>query len=193
MATKPRHFPTPKAFRAWLQRHHADASELLVGFHKIGTGKPSITWSEAVDQALCFGWIDGVRRRVDDSSYSIRFTPRRPGSSWSAINIRKVAELESGGLMTPAGRKAFERRLERKSRIYSYEQSETPSLDAVLQKRLKANRKAWAFFQAQTPATRRRVLRYVVTAQKEETRLKRLLRVIEAFAEGKRAWGKWLQ
>ena len=193
MATKPRHFPTPKSFRTWLQRHHADASELLVGFHKIGTGKPSITWSEAVDQALCFGWIDGVRRRVDDSSYSIRFTPRRPGSSWSAINIRKVAELESGGLMTPAGRKAFERRLERKSRIYSYEQSETPSLDAVLQRRLKANRKAWAFFQAQTPATRRRVLRYVVTAQKEETRLKRLLRVIEAFAEGKRAWGKWLQ
>ena len=193
MATRPTHFATPKAFRAWLQKHHATAAELLVGFHKVGTGKPSITWSQAVDQALCFGWIDGVRRRVDDSSYSIRFTPRRPGSNWSAINIRKVAELESEGLMTTAGMKAFERRLERKSRIYSYEQSEAPSLDTTLQKKLQANKKAWAFFRAQTPATQRRVLRYVVQAQKEETRMKRLLRVIEAFAEGKRAWGKWLQ
>jgi uncharacterized protein YdeI (YjbR/CyaY-like superfamily) len=192
MATKPIYFATPKAFRAWLKRHHANAADLLVGFHKVGTGEPSIRWSEAVDQALCFGWIDGVRRRIDDSSYSIRFTPRRPGSNWSAINIRKVAELESEGLMAPAGMKAFERRLERKSKIYSYEQSEAPPLDEALQRKWKANKKAWAFFQAQTPATQRRVLRYVVTAQKEETRLKRLLRVIEAFAEGRRAWGKWL-
>ena len=192
-AAKPTFFATPKAFRAWLQRHHADAAELLVGLHKVGTGKPSITWPDSVDQALCFGWIDGVRRSLGDAAYTIRFTPRRPGSVWSAINIRKVAELKAQGLMKPAGLKAYERRLDHKSRIYSYEQSGAPALDAALEKVLKQDKRAWAFFQEQTPATQRRVLRYVVTAKKEETRMKRLLRVIEAFTERRRAWGKWLQ
>src|SRR5216683_1751207 len=117
----PTFFATPAAWRDWLEKHHDRRQELLVGFYKKDSGKPSITWPESVDQALCFGWIDGVRRRIDDVSYSIRFTPRKRSSNWSAINIRRVADLTKLGLMRPAGLKAFEGRSEDKSRIYAYE------------------------------------------------------------------------
>src|ERR671935_2976804 len=115
---EPTFFATPEDFRAWLERHHDSVSELLVGFHKKGSGRPSITWPEAVDQALCFGWIDGVRRRIDEDSYRIRFTPRKPSSTWSAINVKRVAELTKLGLMRPAGVKAFEARKGDKTGIY---------------------------------------------------------------------------
>ncbi len=118
---KPSFFPTPAHFRRWLEKHHAQSPELLVGFYKRESGKPSLTWPESVEEALCFGWIDGVRRRIDDESYSIRFTPRKPTSTWSAVNIAKVAELESAGRMTDAGRAAFARRRENRSGVYAYE------------------------------------------------------------------------
>src|SRR5258708_38769425 len=117
----PTFFETPAAFRQWLEKHHERAIELLVGLYKKGSGRPSITWPESVDQALCFGWIDGVRRRIDDVSYSIRFTPRKPARTWSAINISRVAELTKRDLIRPAGLQAFARRSEEKSRIYAYE------------------------------------------------------------------------
>src|SRR5262245_51313572 len=118
---EPTFFPTPADFRAWLEANHETQRELLVGFYKTSTGKPSITWPESVDQALCFGWIDGIRKRIDDESYSIRFTPRKPDSNWSAVNIAKVKELTEQGLMRAAGIKVFENRKEEKSGVYSYE------------------------------------------------------------------------
>src|SRR6187455_2942056 len=131
-STRPRFFATREQFRDWLEQHHASAPELLVGFYKRGSGRPSLTWPESVDGALCFGWIDGVRRRIDDVSYSIRFTPRTPRSAWSSINIKRVAELMSHGLMHPAGIKAFEARRDDRSGIYSFEQK---SIDfAIVQK-----------------------------------------------------------
>jgi uncharacterized protein YdeI (YjbR/CyaY-like superfamily) len=185
---KPKFFARPLAFRAWLEKHHLDSKELLVGFHKKGSGKPSITWPESVDQALCFGWIDGVRRRLDEVSYSIRFTPRRPGSAWSTVNIRRVADLTTQGLMHPAGLEAFGRRSEEKSRIYSYEQRHGATLEAGHQKQLQRNEKAWVFFEAQAPSYRRLAIYWVVGAKKEETRLKRLNTLIEASAKGRRVY-----
>jgi hypothetical protein len=125
---EPRFFATPQEFRAWFEAHHADAGELLVGFHKKNSGRPSITWPESVDEALCFGWIDGIRRRIDDESYSIRFTPRRARSIWSAVNIARAGELIAEGRMTPAGLAAFEARDEQRSAIYSYEQRHRATL-----------------------------------------------------------------
>ena len=148
---EPTFFATPDEFRAWLQEHHATESELLVGFHKKGSGRPSITWPQSVDQALCFGWIDGVRRRIDDAGYSIRFTPRKARSTWSAINVRRVGELTAQGLMHPAGIAAFERRSHDKTAIYSYEQRQAAELEPEQERRFKANKRAWAWFQAQAP------------------------------------------
>jgi uncharacterized protein YdeI (YjbR/CyaY-like superfamily) len=138
-------FKTPADFRAWLENNHETASELIVGFYKVASGKPSINWSQSVDQALCFGWIDGIRRSIDKESYCIRFTPRRNTSNWSAINIKKVEELTKAGLMKPAGLKAFALRNENKSGIYAYE-NETAWLESAYEKQLKANKKAWDFF-----------------------------------------------
>ncbi len=183
----PTFFSTPAGFRSWLERNHSDADELLVGFHKRGAGTPSITWPEAVDQALCFGWIDGVRRRIDSARYTIRFTPRRVGSTWSAVNIDRVAELQAQGLMQPAGLKAFEQRSEKKSRTYSYEREDTPTLERALEKLLKADKKAWTFFQSQAPSYQRKVIHWVMTAKKAEIRQKRIGRLIEAFANGRKA------
>jgi uncharacterized protein YdeI (YjbR/CyaY-like superfamily) len=183
---KPTFFAEPLAFRAWLEKHHQSIEELLVGFYKKGSGKPSITWPESVDQALCFGWIDGVRKRIDDVSYTIRFTPRRPGSTWSAVNIKRVAELTEQGLMRPAGLAAFERRSEAKSRTYAYEQEHGAALDEEYQKELEADEKAWAFFQAQPPWYRRTAIHRVVSAKQEETRKRRLQALIEASAAGRR-------
>jgi uncharacterized protein YdeI (YjbR/CyaY-like superfamily) len=182
---KPTFFKTSAEFRKWLAKHHESESELLVGFYKKDSGKPSITWPESVDQALCFGWIDGVRRRIDDLSYSIRFTPRRQRSTWSTVNIKRVAELTEQGLMQPAGLKAFEARQEYRSGIYAYEQR-SAQLPPEYEKLLKKNKAAFQFFEAQPASYRKIVYWYVLSAKKEETRLKRLNSVIEHSANGRR-------
>jgi uncharacterized protein YdeI (YjbR/CyaY-like superfamily) len=182
----PTYFATPADFRAWLERHHGSAGELLVGFVKKGGKQPSITWPEAVDQALCFGWIDGVRRRIDDERYSVRFTPRKPGSRWSAVNIRRATDLDAKGLLRPPGRQAFAARSEARSRTYSYEQRQTPELDAPLARVLKANKQAAAFLATLPPSYRRKVVHWVMTAKSAEVRLQRLQRAIAAFAKGRR-------
>ena len=181
----PTFFKTADDFRKWLSRHHNTASELLVGFYKKDSGKPSITWPESVDQALCFGWIDGVRRRIDDVSYSIRFTPRKQRSTWSSVNIRRVAELKEQGLMQASGLKAFDARQENRSGIYAYEQR-SPELPPEYQKLLKNNKAASRFFEAQPASYRKLVTWYVVSAKKEETRLKRLGEVVKHSANGDR-------
>ncbi|WNG43648.1 bacteriocin-protection protein [Archangium minus] len=182
---KPTFFATPAEWRSWLEKHHAREPELLVGFYKRDSGKPSITWPESVDQALCFGWIDGVRKRVDDVSYTIRFTPRKARSIWSNVNIKRVQELTRLGLMHPAGLEAFEKRAEDKSGIYSHEQKDNPTFTEEYEKKLKANKKAWTFFQAQAPWYQRSATHWVVSAKKEETRLKRLTTLIEDSANGR--------
>jgi uncharacterized protein YdeI (YjbR/CyaY-like superfamily) len=180
ISMKPVFFSTPQAFRAWLQKHHAEEQVLWVGLHKKDSGKPSITWPEAVDAALCFGWIDGVRKSLDSNSYTIRFTPRKPRSTWSAINIKRVAELTQLGLMNPAGISAFEKRSDDKSAIYSYEQRKTAQLSAPYEKLFRARKKAWDFFQRQPPWYRRTAAYWILAAKKEETRQKRLTTLIEA-------------
>lgn len=176
---KPKFFPSPSAWHAWLEKHHQNHEELWVGFYKVGSGKPSITWPQAVDGALCFGWIDGVRKSLDESSYVIRFTPRRPKSIWSAVNIRRVAELGEVGLMRSAGVEAFERRAGNRSEIYAYEQRKGAKLSAAYEKQFRAHKKAWNFFQTQPPWYRRTASWWVISAKREETRLKRLAQLIE--------------
>ena len=180
---KPTFFASPAAFRKWLQRNHDKAPELLVGFYKKDSGKPSITWPESVDQALCFGWIDGVRRRIDDESYSIRFTPRKRRSVWSTINIGRVADLAKRGLMHAAGVRAFEQRTEDKSRIYAYENAPR-TLPPAYEQRFRKNRKAWKYFNEQPPSYRRVAIYWVVGAKKEETRERRLAMLIDDSAKG---------
>lgn len=182
---QPTFFPTPAAFRAWLEKHHATEKELLVGFHKRDSGKPSITWPESVDQALCFGWIDGVRKRIDDKSYTIRFTPRKKGSNWSAVNIKRAKELIEAGQMRPAGLDAFEARSEEKSRMYSYER-QTAALSPADEKRFRAHRAAWNFFSEQPPGYRKVMAHYVTSAKQEATRARRLDRLIDASAKRQR-------
>jgi uncharacterized protein YdeI (YjbR/CyaY-like superfamily) len=181
---KPVFFPSPKAFRAWLHRHHASKPELLVGFYKKGSGRPSITWPQAVDAALCYGWIDGVRRAVDAKSYTVRFTPRKPRSTWSAVNIKRANELKKLGLMHSAGIKAFEKRADDNSAIYSYEQRKSAELSAEHEKQFRAHKIAWDFFQSQPPSYRRIAAYWVISAKKEETRSKRLDTLIADSARG---------
>jgi uncharacterized protein YdeI (YjbR/CyaY-like superfamily) len=181
---EPSFFATPEDFRAWLEAHHDTESELLVGFHKKGSGRPSITWPESVDQALCFGWIDGVRRGIDGDSYSIRFTPRKPRSTWSAVNVRRVGELTELGLMRPAGVAAFERRGDDRTAIYSYEQRKTAHLDADQERRFRANPGAWEWFQAQPAGYRRTASYWVISAKRPETRERRLEQLIADSAAG---------
>jgi uncharacterized protein YdeI (YjbR/CyaY-like superfamily) len=182
---RPRFFSTPSAFRAWLQKNHDGATELWVGFHKKGSGTPSITWPQAVDQALCFGWIDGVRRGIDESSYAIRFTPRTSRSTWSAVNIRRAQELQRDGLMHPGGLAAFQRRTDDRSAIYSYEQRRDAELGIDYERRFRANEEAWRFFESQAPWYRRTATYWVVSAKKEETRLRRLATLISDSHEGR--------
>ncbi len=179
----PTFFTTPSDFRAWLEEHHQTAAELWVGFHRKGSGKPSITWPEAVDEALCYGWIDGVRKGIDDSSYVIRFTPRKPRSRWSAVNISRVEELTRLGRMRPAGLKAFEERSA--ERTYSYEQSHAVELDEADEQQFRSNPKAWEFFQVQAPSYRKAAIWWVISAKKEETRRKRLAQLIDDSAHGR--------
>jgi uncharacterized protein YdeI (YjbR/CyaY-like superfamily) len=182
----PTFFETPADFRAWLEQHHESETELLVGFFKKGSGRPSITWPESVGEALCFGWIDGVRRGIDEESYSIRFTPRKPSSTWSSVNIARVAELTERGLMRPAGVAAFERRSEAKSGIYSYEQSKEAELEPAHEREFRANAAAWSFFSAQPRGYRRTATHWVVRAKREDTRRKRLATLIDDSANGRR-------
>jgi len=181
----PKFFKTPAAFRKWLAANHAQAKELTVGFYKKGCGKPSLTWPESVDEALCFGWIDGIRRNIDEERYQIRFTPRRPGSIWSNVNIRNVERLIKEERMQPAGMQAYAARKENRYGIYAYEQR-SPELVEPYATTFKGNRKAWEFFQAQPPSYRKIMNWYVVSAKREETRLKRLQQLIEYSAQGKR-------
>jgi uncharacterized protein YdeI (YjbR/CyaY-like superfamily) len=178
-------FASGADFRRWLEANHDTARELMVGFYKKGSGKPSITYPEALDEALCFGWIDGVRKSVDDTSYTIRFTPRRPGSVWSAVNLKRAEELERAGRMAPAGLKEYHGRDPSKSGLYSYE-NRPSELDAGLAARFQANAKAWDFFQAQPPGYRRVAIFFVMEAKKEETRLRRLDRLIGLSKQGMR-------
>jgi uncharacterized protein YdeI (YjbR/CyaY-like superfamily) len=183
---RPAFFAKPADLRAWFKKHHKTAPELLVGFYKKDSGKPSITWPESVDEALCFGWIDGVRRSLGDEAYCIRFTPRRATSNWSAINIKRVAVLTTEGLMQPAGLAAFAKRTEKKSAIYHYEQKEQSGLDPKYEKAFRANKKAWAFFNTQAPWYRRNGVRWVMQAKAEETRFRRLQQLIETSADERR-------
>jgi len=182
---KPAFFKSPTDFRDWLARHHADSAELLVGFYRKESGRGGIAYPEALDAALSFGWIDGVRKRLDAEAYTIRFTPRKPGSTWSAVNIARVGELTSRGLMQPPGLRAFQERDERKTRQYSYER-EQAELDPALNAALRTNRKAATFFDAQPPGYRRIATFWVMSAKKEETRTRRLAHLIERSASGAR-------
>jgi uncharacterized protein YdeI (YjbR/CyaY-like superfamily) len=179
---KPKFFPSRSAWHAWLEEHHQKHDELWVGFYKVGSGKPSVTWPEAVDGALCFGWIDGVRKRLDESRYVIRFTPRRPKSIWSAVNIKRVPELSILGLMRPPGLRAFERRTGNRSEIYAYEQRKGAALGGAYEKQFRANKKAWSFFETHPAWYRRTATWWVISAKREETRLKRLAQLIEDCA-----------
>ncbi len=180
----PTFFATAADFRAWLEANHATAGELLVGYYKVGSGRPSINWPESVDQALCFGWIDGIRRRIDDESYSIRFTPRRPGSHWSLVNVRRALELSEQGLMTPAGLAAFEARDAARDEQYSYERR-SAAFDAAYEAEFQADAAAWAYWQAQPAHYRRGATHWVTSAKREETRRKRLATLIEDSAAGR--------
>jgi uncharacterized protein YdeI (YjbR/CyaY-like superfamily) len=180
---QPKFFKSPSDFRKWLAVHHANATELLVGFYKEDTGKPSITWPESVDEALCFGWIDGIRRRVDKDSYSIRFTPRKTSSTWSAVNIGRAQELISEGRMTPGGEKAFAARKENRSGIYSYEQRSAELVEPYASA-LRRSKAAMKFFASQPPSYRKAANWWVISAKQEETRLKRLEQLIKLSAAG---------
>jgi uncharacterized protein YdeI (YjbR/CyaY-like superfamily) len=178
-------FRTPADLRKWFKKNHATAQELWVGFYKVGSGKPSITWPESVDEALAVGWIDGIRKTVDDESYKIRFTPRKKVSTWSAVNIRRVHALIDEKRMQPAGLKAFEARREYRSGIYSYEQRPTELVEPY-RSQMKRHKAAWAFFQAQPPSYRKTLTWFVLSAKQESTRLTRLERLIEACTDGRR-------
>jgi uncharacterized protein YdeI (YjbR/CyaY-like superfamily) len=183
--TTPTFFRTPAHFRKWLDKHHGKATELLVGYYKVDSGKPSMTWQQSVDEALCFGWIDGIRRRIDDESYSIRFTPRKAGSNWSAVNIKRAKELAAAGLMMQAGLDAFAQRDETRSEVYSYERKHAElSPDAL--KILKADKKAWNHFTTLAPGYRRLAAHWVASAKREETRARRLAELIERLRRGER-------
>ena len=182
----PRFFEDNLAFRTWLSANAATESELLVGFHKVGTGSPCMSWSGSVDEALCFGWIDGVRKRIDASSYSIRFTPRKPTSIWSAVNIAKYERLTREGLMTLAGEQAFAHRSEKKSAVYAYEQENIAKLTVQEVEAFKKTPSAWSFFDACPPSYKKVVLHWITTSKRQETRSSRLTKLVQACAVGQR-------
>jgi len=184
--TSPAFFDSAAQFRAWLERNHQQATELRVGFRKVSTGLPSMTWSESVEEALCFGWIDGVRKRIDDSSYMIRFTPRRRESTWSAVNLAKMKILIAEGRVSPAGLAVYEGRKAKKKAVYSFEQERPVELAASEARQFKRNNVAWKFFESVAPSYWKVVTHWVVSAKKPETRARRLEELIGACAEGRR-------
>jgi uncharacterized protein YdeI (YjbR/CyaY-like superfamily) len=181
---KPIFFASPQEFYDWLEEHHETESEVYVGFYKTHTGKRAMSWSEAVDQALCFGWIDTRANAIDEDRYMQRFTPRRPGSNWSKINVEKVAKLKETGLMRPAGLAAFEKRRPEKTGVYSYEDAANGLLPEY-EERLRANETAAEYFYSRSPSYRRTAIYLVMSAKREETRLRRLERLIEDSAAGR--------
>jgi len=182
---KPTFFKSRAEFRGWLRDNHAKAQQLLVGFYRKDSGKGGITYPEALDEALCFGWIDGLRQRFDEASYTIRFTPRKPDSIWSAVNIKRAKELLELGRMHSFGRKVFENRDQEKANLYSYERA-TCKLEGDHEKQFRANKKAWEFYQAQAPWYRRTSCWWLVSAKREETRVRRLKKLIADSAAGRR-------
>jgi uncharacterized protein YdeI (YjbR/CyaY-like superfamily) len=182
----PRFFATPAEFRRWLSRHAATAKELLVGFHKVGTGKPSMTWPQSVDEALCFGWIDGIRRRLDEESYAIRFTPRRKGSIWSQVNIARAESLIADERMKPAGLAEYGKRFHHAKSGYSYERKAEAELSPAEVKALRANKVAWAFHGKVAPGYRKACVHWVASARRPETRARRFARYLAACAAGVR-------
>ncbi|RAU82026.1 bacteriocin-protection protein [Pontibacter arcticus] len=174
---KPAFFADQAAFRNWLAQHHAHAKELLVGFYKVGSGKASMTWPQSVDQALCYGWIDGVRKSIDAESYCIRFTPRKPKSIWSNVNIKKVAALTEQGLMQPAGLAAFSLRTEARSGVYTFENAPV-ELDEKFENQLKENTAAWEFYQKQAPSYKRTVASWIMSAKQPATQQNRIQKLI---------------
>jgi len=190
---KPTFFRTPLHFRRWLEKNHGKRSELLVGYYRKSTGKPSITWEESVEQALCFGWIDGIRKSLGDESYAIRFTPRKLSSNWSAVNIRLVGKLKKAGLMTKAGLDIFNARRTDHAN-YSYEHGKVTPLSRELEARFRRNKEAWKYFQSQPPSYRNPCTRWVMTGKQESTRDKRLEVLLASSAKSEwvpaMRWGK---
>jgi uncharacterized protein YdeI (YjbR/CyaY-like superfamily) len=177
-------------FREWLALNHNREKELIVGYYKIATGKPSMTWSQSVDEALCYGWIDGIRRSIDAESYCIRFTPRKPNSNWSSVNIKKIDELIKSGLIQPAGLEAFRKRKEEKSGTYSFE-NVAKQLPQELEMIFNANKSAWEFFTAQTASYQKTVIHWILSAKQEKTRLSRLKNAIDECEKSNRLWIKY--
>lgn len=182
----PTFFKTPADFRDWLQQRASRECELVVGFYKKDSGHPSITWPESVDEALCVGWIDGVRKGIDEASYQIRFTPRKATSIWSAVNIQRVAVLTAEGRMTPAGLAAFEKRSAARTRTYAYEQTSEAQLPSAAEKQFRSNQPAWDYFVAQAPSYRKKLLWWIISAKQQATRDKRLAQLIDASQQGQR-------
>ena len=181
----PSFFKTPAHFRKWLGKNHAKKDELWVGFYKTSSGLQSITWPQSVDQVLCFGWIDGIRKSIDDKSYMIRFTPRRSTSIWSAVNIRRFGELKAQGLIHPAGLAAFDARIEKNANRYSFEQG-TITLLPEYERKLKASKRAWAFYQSLPPSSKKPTIWWVMSAKQKETQLRRLSIVISSSEKGEK-------
>lgn len=182
---KPKFFSSPAQFCEWLERNHNSATELLVGFHKKSSGKKSITYPEALDEALCFGWIDGVRKNVDETSYTIRFTPRKPKSIWSLVNVRHVDRLTKEGRMRPAGVEAYARRDPKRTGIYAFE-NRPREFSPQFEKAFRQNKIAWTFFEKQPPGYKRTIVFWVMSAKREETRMKRFKQLVELSARGLR-------
>jgi uncharacterized protein YdeI (YjbR/CyaY-like superfamily) len=183
---KAKFFSLPAQFRQWLEQNHDSASELLVGFHKKSSGKKSITYAEALDEALCFGWIDGVRGNLNETSYTIRFTPRKPKSIWSLVNVRHVERLKKEGRMQPAGLEAYARRDPKRTGIYAFENAPR-ELSPTYEKIFRENKKAWEFFEKQPPYSKRTTIHWIMSAKKEETQVRRLKQVIENSEQGVRS------
>ena len=179
----PTFFVSALEFRAWLEVNHTSAKELIVGFRKVGTGLPSMTWPESVDEALCFGWIDGVRKRIDEGSYQIRFTPRKQGSIWSLVNVGKVGELTRQNRMQPIGIAAFESRVQARTGVYSFEREEAAALTPVEVREFQQHRQAWTYFQSAAPSYQRAITHWVVSAKQAATRDRRFAQLVQACAE----------
>jgi uncharacterized protein YdeI (YjbR/CyaY-like superfamily) len=185
LSEDPIYFGSPAEFRAWLEKNHATAPDVWVGYYKRATGRPSLTWAGSVDQALCFGWIDGIRKSIDDARYVIRFTPRKATSKWSLVNVRRMKELARLGLMTLAGQAAFDKRGKAKA-DYSYEQRHESRFTAAQARALRADKTAWAFLSAQPPGYQHTVAFWVTSAKKEDTQARRLSQLIECCRKGER-------
>lgn len=180
----PTFFETGAAFRKWLDKHHHKAEELLVGYYKVGSGKKSMSWSESVDEAICYGWIDGVRKTIDEERYTIRFTPRKHKSIWSAVNVKKVEDLTREGRMMPAGIAAFNKREMERTAIYTYERADPLQLSEAYEQQLRANQKAWEFYQKMAPSYRKLTAHWIMSGKQEATRDKRLAELIRDSAAG---------